>query len=98
MSKWIESLANWQKIILATIFGLLGITLWVLPFYLTGKEMISPTGIETEWTQQHWIFILFGTIALAISLKLSRLDKLFNMSTGFLSKFLSKKKEDNDES
>lgn len=90
-----DSLSKAQQIAIATFFGLLGVVLWTLPFYLSGKEMVRPTGIESEWTEMHWLFILFGTIAIAVSLRLSRIDKLFNLASGFLSKFSPKKKDEN---
>lgn len=92
MSNWINNLRNWQRILIAAFFGNLGAILWILPFWMPGKEMVLPTGIETEWTQTHWIFILFGTIAIAISLKLTRIDKLFNLGMGFLAKFKGNQK------
>ena len=96
MTKWMEKLSGWQKVALAAFFGLLGVVLWTLPFYLGGREMISPTGVKSEWTEVHWFFLLFGTIAIGLSLKLSRLDKLFNLGTGFLSKFAGAKKNENN--
>ncbi len=96
MSKWIENLKNWQQVVIALFFGILGVALWVLPFYLSGKEMVKPTGAEIKFTEVHWLFLLFGTIAIAISLRLSRIDKLFSIGTGFLSKFSNSKKGGND--
>lgn len=92
MSNWINNLRNWQRILIAAFFGNLGAALWILPFWMPGKEMVKPTGAETEWTNIHWLFLLFGTIAIAISLKLTRIDKLFNLAIGLLSKLKGNQK------
>lgn len=98
MKKLMENLKNWQQIVIATFFGLLGAGLWIWPFYVTGKEMSANQ--ETKFTELHWLFILFGTIAIALSLRLSRIDKLFNLGTGVLSKIVErltgKQTKDND--
>nr|WP_299488572.1 hypothetical protein [uncultured Allomuricauda sp.] len=90
MSKWVDELGKWQRIVIATFFGLLGCALWLVPFWFETKEMAK--GQEASWPTVYYFFLLFGTVAIALSLKLSRIEKLFNISTGFLSNLSSKKK------
>lgn len=92
MSKWINNLRTWQRIGIAAFFGNLGVILWVLPFWLPAKEMVRPTGLETQWSNIHTMFIVFGTIAIGVSLKLARIEKLFNLGVGFFSRFTGKQK------
>ena len=92
MTKWMDKLGNIQKVALATFFGLVGCALWIIPFFFETKAMAK--GGEGSWPTVYYFFLLFGTIAIALSLRLSRIDKLFNIGTGFLSKFSNKKKED----
>lgn len=79
-----DSLANWQKILIALFFGILGCALWTIPFLFETKNMAK--GQEASWPVAYYFFLLFGTIAIGISLRLSRLDKLFNIGVGFLAK------------
>ena len=84
-TKLMQKLSKWQQVLLALFFGLLGSALWVIPFWFETKEMAK--GETAEWPTAYYFFILFGTIAIALSLRLSRIDKLFNIGTGFLTKF-----------
>lgn len=88
MSNWINNLRTWQRIAIAAFFGNFGIAATVLPFYFTGK--ILAEGETAEWSQVHTIFVLAGLLSIAISLKLTRLDKLFNIGAGFLARFSGK--------
>lgn len=92
MTKWMDKLGNIQKVVLATFFGLVGCALWIIPFFIETKEMAK--GEEGNWPTVYYFFLLFGTIAIALSLRLSRIDKLFNIGTGFLTKLSNKKKGD----
>lgn len=91
MKNLMDKLKKWQQVVIALFFGVLGALLWIFPFFIEGKEMVK--GEDAEWANIHWIFILFGTIAIAISVQLSRIGKLFDIGTGFLSKFTAKNKE-----
>jgi len=92
MTKIMEKLSKAQQVVLALFFGLLGVALITIPFYMGGKEMIKPTGVEYEWTTIHYVFESFGIVFVAISLRLSILDKLFSISTGFLGRFFGNNK------
>lgn len=92
MTKLIDTLSKWQQIALATFFGILGCILWVIPFWFETKDMVN--GEDASWPTAYYFFLLFGTIAIALSLKLSRIEKLFNIGTGVISKFVPKKKGD----
>ncbi|MEM8506247.1 MAG: hypothetical protein AAF717_00395 [Bacteroidota bacterium] len=89
-----NKLGKWQRVLFATFFGVLGAVLITLPFYLGGKEMVKGTGTTVEWSNIHYIFILAGVIFVGVSLKLSRIEKLFNISTGIFTFFANKKKSD----
>lgn len=95
MTKWMEELGKWQQVFLAVFFGVLGCALWVIPFWFETKEMAK--GEEASWPTAYYFFLVFGTIAIALSLKLSRIDKLFNIGTSILSNMGSKKKNGNNE-
>ncbi|BFP39484.1 hypothetical protein FGF1_03290 [Flavobacteriaceae bacterium GF1] len=90
MTKWMDKLGKWQQVLLATFFGLLGCALWVIPFWFETKGMAK--GQEASWPTAYYFFLLFGTIAIGLSLRLSRIDKLFNIGTGFLGKFTNSDK------
>ena len=84
MTAWMNKLGRLQQIILALFFGVLGCALVVIPFYFETKDLVD--GKEAEWPAVYYIFIISGLICVAISLRISRIDKLFNMATDFISK------------
>lgn len=91
MSNLMNNLSKAQQVLLALFFGILGCALWTIPFLFETKAMSK--GAEASWPTAYYFFLLFGTIAIGISLRLSRIDKLFNIGTGFLSRLSNKDKK-----
>jgi hypothetical protein len=90
MTKWVENLSLAQKILLKSVFMIIGIGLMVVVFYGGSLELLMLTEKKTEWGTLHYIFLGASLLFISLSLALNRIVKIYDLILSSIKGFMVK--------